>query len=152
MIGSLRNLLQPAMAIDGHRATYIVAQHISMNSLHNLVRPAMAIDGDVSRSDLLWWTMPIDWQQPQSIVLRRETWEQTKKYNRPRCAVCCHGLLGAEKWWSSLWVLERHFVQKAVSPWTIMPPSTADGACSVGGRTPRVFRHDQSRKEKFYPK
>ena len=55
-----------------------------------------------------------------------------KKYNRPRCAVCCHGLLGAEKWGSSLWVLERHFVQKAVSPWTIMPPSTADGACSVG--------------------
>jgi len=29
-------------------------------------------------------------------------------------------------------VLERHFVQKAVSPWTIMPPSTADGAYSVG--------------------
>ena len=29
-------------------------------------------------------------------------------------------------------MLERHFVQKAVSPWTIMPPSTADGACSVG--------------------
>ena len=29
-------------------------------------------------------------------------------------------------------MLERHFVQKAVSPWTIMPLSTADGAYSVG--------------------
>lgn len=42
------------------------------------------------------------------------------------------GYWAQRRWWSSLWVLERHFVQKAVSPWTIMPPSTADGAYSVG--------------------
>ena len=27
----------------------------------------------------------------------KEGKNKNKKYNRPRCAVCCHGLLGAEK-------------------------------------------------------
>ena len=38
------------MAIDGQRATYCRGQCISMGSLHNLLRPAMAIDGQVSLS------------------------------------------------------------------------------------------------------
>ena len=65
-------------------------------------------------------------------MLRRETWEQTKNTIGRGVLYAATGYWARRRWWSSLWVLERHFVQKAVSPWTIMPPSTADGACSVG--------------------
>ena len=65
-------------------------------------------------------------------MLRRETWEQTKNTIGRGVLYAATGYWAQRRWWSSLWVLERHFVQKAVSPWTIMPLSTADGAYSVG--------------------
>ena len=85
-------------------------------------------------------------------MLRRETWEQTKKYNRPRCAVCCHGLFGAEKWWSSLVGAGKVFRSEGSQPLDDDASFHGRRRLQRWGRTPRVFRHDQSRKEKSYPK
>ena len=85
-------------------------------------------------------------------MLRRETWEQTKKYNRPRCAVCCHGLLGAEKVVEFSVGAGKAFRSEGSQPLDDNASFHGRRRLQRWGRTPRVFRHDQSRKEKSYPK
>ena len=67
LIDSLRNLLRPAMAINGHRAQPIVVDNvqwwIACTTYCGRQWPLMD-----TFSDLLWWTLSIDWQYPKSIV------------------------------------------------------------------------------------
>ena len=81
-------------------------------------------------------------------MLRRETWEQTKNTMGRGVLYAATGYWAQRKWGSSLWVLERHFVQKAVSPWTIMPPSTEDGGKEGKNKNKKTNKIKGSNKEK----
>ena len=85
-------------------------------------------------------------------MLRRETWEQTKKYNGPRCAVCRHGLLGAEKVGEFSVGAGKAFRSEGSQPLDDNASFHGRRRLQRWGRTPRVFRHDQYLKEKCYPK
>ena len=75
-----------------------------------------------------------------------------KKYNRPRCAVCCHGVLGAEKVVEFSVGAGKAFRSEGSQPLDDNAFFHGRRRLQRWGRTPRVFRHDQSRKEKSYPK
>ena len=75
-----------------------------------------------------------------------------KKYNRPRCAVCCHGLFGAEKVVEFSVGAGKAFRSEGSQPLDDNASFHGRRRLQRWGRTPRVFRHDQSLKEKCYPK